>query len=312
MNTIKIAILDDYQQVSLKMTDWSVLKNVEITVFGDHEKKPEALVTRLIPFHVLCVMRERTPLTKEILSALPNLKLIVSTGRRNASIDKNALEALGIDFKHTGYVMTGAPELTWALLMAAARNIVRENANFRSGKWQTTIGIDLEGKTLGIVGLGNIGSKMAGYARAFNMRVIAWSENLTKEKAEAAGAQWVTKEELFRQSDFVSIHLVLSDRSRGIIGEDDLRRMKPTAFLINTSRGPLVDERALINTLKQKEIAGAMLDVFNEEPLPADHVLRQLDNVLATSHIGYVTQNTYQVFYDDSVKAIQAWLATRI
>jgi phosphoglycerate dehydrogenase-like enzyme len=308
MNKIKIAILDDYQQVALKMADWSVLKNVEITVFSDHEKNLDALVARLMPFHILCVMRERTPLSKEILSALPNLKFIVSTGRRNASIDMKAAEDLGINIEHTGYVMSGAPELTWALLMAAARNIITENANFRSGKWQTTIGIDLEGKTLGIVGLGNIGTRMAGYARAFDMRVIAWSENLTKEKAEAAGAQWVSKEELFRQSDFVSIHLVLSNRSRGIIGEDDLQRMKSTAYLINTSRGPLIDETALISVLKQKKIAGAILDVFNEEPLPENHILRQLDNLLATPHIGYVTEKTYQLFYEDSVKLIQSWL----
>ena len=293
------------------MADWSVLKNAEITVFHDHRKDRAALITRLLPFDILCVMRERTPLNDELLTALPNLKLIVSTGRRNASIDMKAVESLGITYKNTGYVTSGAPEMTWALLMAAARHIVTENDNFRSGKWQTSIGTDLDGKTLGIVGLGNIGSKMATYAKAFNMRTIAWSENLTPEKAQAAGAEYMNKEDLFRQSDFISIHLVLSDRSRGIITENDLRLMKPSAWLINTSRGPLINENALVSVLKEKRIAGAALDVFDEEPLPSDHPLRLMENVLATPHIGYVTQNTYRLFYEDSVNTIQEWMAFR-
>jgi phosphoglycerate dehydrogenase-like enzyme len=310
MNTIiKIAILDDYQQVALSTANWlAIQQQAAVTVFTDHLPNADAVIERLLPFNIICVMRERTPLTKAILLALPNLKLIVSTGKRNASIDLSACEELNIEVKNTGYVESGAPEHTWALLMAAARNIVTENGNFKNGKWQSTIGVDLKGKTIGIVGLGRIGKKMAAYAKAFDMEVIAWSQNLTPENAAEAGAKWVTKEELFSQADFVTVHLVLSDRSRGIIDAAALALMKPTAMLINTSRGPLIDETALIDTLKNKRIAQAILDVFNTEPLPADHALRQLDNVLATPHIGYVTEETYRVFYTDTVGAIEEWL----
>ena len=306
---IRIAVLDDYQQVSGAFADWSVLPaSAEVICFSDHINDPEAIIERLLPFDVVCVMRERTPLTREILARLPKLRLIVSTGFRNASIDIKAAKEQEIEVKHTGYVWSGAPELTWALLMAVARNIPQENTNLKSGNWQTTIGTDLSGKTIGIVGLGNIGTKIAAYARVFDMKVIAWSENLTAEKAHAAGAALVSKETLFRESDFISIHLVLSDRSRGIVSADDLRQMKPSAYLINTSRGPLVDEQALIEVLQQKRIAGAAIDVFSEEPLPADHPFRSLDNILATPHIGYVTEDTYKVFYTDTVKAIQEWM----
>lgn len=253
-------------------------------------------------------MRERTPLNREVLSQLPHLKLIVSTGRRNASLDSKACEELGIEVATTDYVESGAPELTWALLMALARKVVVENGSVRSGGWQTTVGVDLKGKTMGIVGLGRIGSQIAAYAKVFGMKVIAWSENLTEERAHRAGAELVSKERLFKAADFVSVHLVLSDRSRGIIGQKELETMKPSAFLINTSRGPLVDESALLETLHNKRIAGAALDVYDTEPLPADHPLRSLDNVLATPHIGYVTEDTYKVFYGDTVKAIETWL----
>jgi phosphoglycerate dehydrogenase-like enzyme len=305
---VKIAVLDDYQQVALSMADWSVLDNTEIVVFPDHLDNQKAIIERLLSFSVICVMRERTPLNRELLSQLPNLKLIISTGRRNASIDIQAAEDLGISVKNTGYLWTGAPEHTWALLMAAARHIPIENANFRSGRWQTTIGTDLAGKTIGIVGLGNIGLKIAGFAKAFDMNVIAWSQHLTKEKAEAAGVQFVMKEDLFRQSDFITIHLVLSDRSRGIIGAEDLNLMKRTAFLINTSRGPLIHEQALIDVLQRKKIAGAALDVFDTEPLAAEHPFRKMENLVATPHIGYVTEETYRIFYQDTVKAIGEWL----
>ena len=306
---IRIAVLDDYQQVSGAFADWSVLPaSAEVIYFSDHINNQEAIIERLLPFDVVCVMRERTPLTREILTRLPKLRLIVSTGFRNASIDIKAAKELEIEVKHTGYVWSGAPELTWALLMAVARNIPQENSNLKSGNWQTTIGTDLSGKTIGIVGLGNIGAKIAAYAKVFDMKIIAWSENLTAEKADAAGATLVSKETLFRESDFISIHLVLSDRSRGIVSADDLRQMKPSAYLINTSRGPLVDEQALIEVLQQKRIAGAAIDVFSEEPLPADHPFRSLDNLLATPHIGYVTEDTYKVFYTDTVKAIQEWI----
>jgi phosphoglycerate dehydrogenase-like enzyme len=308
-NKIKVAVLDDYQNVALQIPDWSVLdKQVEITVFNDHVADEAVVIGRLLPFTIICVMRERTPLTRQILSQLPNLKLIVSTGKRNASIDTKAAEEFGIEIKPTGYIGTGAPEITWALLMSVARNLSRESENFKTGKWQTTIGTDLSGKTIGIIGLGKIGSKIAAYANAFDMKVIAWSENLTAEKAEAAGARLVSKETLLKEADFVTIHLVLSDRSRGIIQQRDLDLMKPSAYLINTSRGPLIDENALIETLQQHKIAGAALDVFDIEPLPANHPFRTMENVTATPHIGYVTENTYRLFYKDTVKAIGDWL----
>ncbi len=307
---VKIAILDDYQGVALTMADWSVLDScAEITVFRDNLADEADVIERLLPFDVVCVMRERTPLKRQILTQLPNLKLIVSTGKRNASIDVKVAEELGIQIKPTGYVTTGAPEHTWALLMAIARNIPQESNNFKSGRWQTTIGVDLTGKTIGIIGLGNIGSKIASYAKAFDMNVIAWSENLTEEKAAAAGAKLVSKATLLKEADFITIHLILSDRSRGIIKKEDLELMKSTAYFINTSRGPLVDEQALLEILQQKKIAGAALDVFDVEPLPADHPFRKLDNLLATSHIGYVTEKTYSVFYEDTVQAIVEWMA---
>ena len=306
---IKIAVLDDYQGVAFSMADWSAIKNrADITVFNDHLADDAAVIERLMPFEVICAMRERTPLNRQRLEKLPNLKLIVSTGKRNASIDMKAAEELGIEIKPTGYIGTGAPEMTWALLLAAARNIPSENHNLTSGKWQTSIGLDITGKTIGIIGLGNIGSKIACYAKAFDMNVMAWSENLTEEKCTAAGAKLVSKETLLKEADFVTIHLVLSDRSRGILKREDLELMKPTAYFINTSRGPLVDEKALINVLQQGKIAGAAIDVYDTEPLPHDHPFRKLKNVLATPHIGYVTENTFRLFYEDTVKAIEEWL----
>jgi phosphoglycerate dehydrogenase-like enzyme len=309
---IKVAVLDDYQGVAFTMADWSALKSkVEITVFNDHLADEAAVIERLLPYQVICAMRERTPLNRQRLEKLPNLKLIVSTGRRNASIDMKAAEELGIEIKTTGYIGTGAPEITWALLLAIARNIVPENNNFTSGNWQTTVGTDLFGKTIGIIGLGNIGNKIASYAKAFDMNVLAWSQNLTEEKAAEAGAKLVSKETLLKEADFVTIHLVLSDRSTGILQKEDLELMKPTAYLINTSRGPLVDEKGLIAVLQEKKIAGAALDVFDTEPLPKEHPFRTLKNVLATPHIGYVTENTYRLFYEDTVKAIEEWLSQR-
>ena len=306
---IKIAILDDFQKVALAFADWTpVQAKADVSVFHDHLTDEAALIQRLLPFRVLCVMRERTPLSRPILAELPNLKLIVSTGPRNASIDIKAAEEFGIAIKHTGYVESGAPELTWALLMAIARHIPMENRNFHQGAWQTTIGTDLKGKTIGIIGLGRIGSKIAQYAKAFEMKVLAWSENLTEEKAHRAGAELVSKARLFKESDFISVHLVLSDRSKGIIQKHDFDLMKPTAYFINTSRGPLVNEAALTAALQQRTIAGAAIDVFDTEPLPSDHPLRTLDNVLGTPHIGYVTRHTYEVFYQDTVTALIEFL----
>jgi phosphoglycerate dehydrogenase-like enzyme len=307
---LKIAVLDDYQQAALKFADWSsITANAEVKVFYDHLFDEGAVIERLVPFTIVCVMRERTPLTRNILQALPNLKLIISTGKRNASIDTEAAAELGITIKNTNYIGSGAPELTWALLMAAARHIVKEDGNIYSGGWQTTVGADIKGKTIGIIGLGNIGSKIAVYAKAFDMNIIAWSPNLTAGKAAEAGARLVSKETLFKEADFVTVHLVLSERSKDIIGRDELLMMKPGAYFINTSRGPLVNEAALIEVLQQRKIAGAALDAFDTEPLPAGHPFRKMDNVLATPHIGYVTQETYRVFYADTVKAIQEWMA---
>lgn len=309
MKKFKIAVLDDYQQVAEILADWNEVKSLaEVTIYSDHLSEESDLVSRLFDFEIICVMRERTPLTASLLNKLTNLKLVVSTGRRNASIDLVAATALGVEIIHTEYLGNGAHELTWALILAAARHIPTETANMKNGNWQTTIGTDLYGKTIGIVGLGTIGAKMAQIAKAFDMEVIAWSENLTTEKAEACGARLVSKEELFKLSDFVTVHLVLSDRSRGVVGKDQLALMKPTAFLINTSRGPLVNEQALIETLENKRIAGAGIDVYDEEPVNLNHPFRKLKNIIATPHIGFVTQDTFKLFYTDIVNILTIYL----
>ena len=308
----KIAVLDDFQGVALTMADWSALDGrAEITVFRDHLADPADVVRRLQPFDVVCVMRERTPLGRAVLEQLGRLRLIVSTGRRNASIDQEAAAERGITVYNTGYASHGAMELTWSLILAAARFLPAETASLRNEGWQVAVGGDLHGKTLGIVGLGKIGGAMARVARAFEMEVLAWSQNLTAETAAAAGARLVRKEELFRLADIVTLHLVLSARSRGIVAAPELALMKPTAWLVNTARGPLVDEAALIEVLQNRRIRGAALDVYDIEPLPVDHPYRRLDNVVATPHIGFVTQDTYRIFYRDTVENIVAWLDGR-
>jgi phosphoglycerate dehydrogenase-like enzyme len=309
---VKIAVLDDYQGVALKMADWSAVANrARVDVFNDHLSDPDAVVKRLLQYDIVCVMRERTPLRRHIIEQLPNLKLIASTGPRNAAIDLEAAAAHGIDVVHTGYFGSPTVELTWALILAGARHITAEAAAVRNGGWQHRIGDDLSGQTLGIIGLGNLGAKVAKVASAFGMNVIAWSQNLTAEKAAAAGAALVSKEELLRQSDFVSIHLVLSERTRGLIGTRELSLMKPTARLVNTSRGPIVVEADLIQALNLGRIAGAAIDVYDTEPLPADHAYRNIANLLATPHIGYVSRGLYERFYRDTVSNITAWLDTR-
>jgi len=306
---MKIAILDDYQNVGLKMTDWSALSGrAEIAVFNDHVADPSALVERLLPFEVVCVMRERTPLPREVLERLPRLKLIASTGSRNPSIDMEAAKELGITVNATGYRSSPTIELTWALLLASVRGIVQENNSIRDGGWQKSVGQDLEGTTLGVVGLGNIGGQVARIGLAFGMKIIAWSQNMTPEIAEAAGARLVSKDELFRQADIVTIHLILSGRTRGIVGAAELGLMKPTSRLINTSRGPIVDEASLIKALRSHAIVGAAIDVFDQEPLPLEHPFRSMDNVLTTPHVGYVTEGLYRMFYADTVANISAWL----
>ena len=305
----KIAVLDDYQGVALKLADWSaVTARADVDVFCDHLADADAVAARLLPYDIVCVMRERTPLGAALIERLPNLKLIASTGPRNASIDLKAAAARGVTVVHTGYFGSPTVELTWALILAGARHLVAEAAAVRSGGWQHTIGDDLSGKTLGIIGLGHIGSQVAKIGLAFGMRVLAWSQNLTAEKAAAAGAALVSKEELLRQADIVSVHLVLSDRTRGLIGAGELALMKRSARLVNTSRGPIVVEAALIAALKAGQIAGAAIDVYDVEPLPADHPYRNMDNLLATPHIGYVSRGLYERFYRDTVANIIAWL----
>jgi phosphoglycerate dehydrogenase-like enzyme len=306
---IRIAVLDDYQDVALSLADWSVLDGrATVTVFNDHLADSDAVVERLQPFDIVCIMRERTPMTRAVIERLPKLRLICSTGSRNASIDLKAAEARGIQVVHTGYFSAPTIELTWALILGSARNLVAENASLRGGGWQRFVGDDMAGRTLGLLGLGNVGGPVAQIGRAFGMNVIAWSQNLTAERAAAASAELVSKEELFRRADVVSVHVVLSDRTRGLIGAPELALMKPTARLVNTSRGPIVVEADLINALKARTIAGAAIDVFDQEPLPPDHPFRTLANLLATPHIGYVSRGLYTRFYQDTVENIHRWL----
>jgi phosphoglycerate dehydrogenase-like enzyme len=311
MKKYNIAVLDDYQNAALASADWSVLHDrAEIAVFRDHLADPDAVIERLLPFDVVCVMRERTPLPRNVIERLPNLKLIASTGSVNASIDVAAASDQGIAVAYTGYRSDPTIEFTWALILASARHIVTESSSVRSGGWQQTVGTDLRGKTLGVLGLGNVGSQVARIGSAFGMNLIAWSQNMTPETAKAAGATLVSKEQLFERADILTIHLVLSSRTRSVVGAAELERMKPTAWLINASRGPIVEEQALVSALKNKQIAGAAIDVFDVEPLPPNHPFRTLDNVLATPHIGYVSHGHYKTFYEDTVSNIRKWLDT--
>ena len=311
-SSTNVAILDDYQHVALTSADWSAVQaRSSVTVFHDHLHDHDALVARLAPFDAVCVMRERTPMTAALIAALPRLKLIASTGRGNASIDLDAAAKHDVEVIHTGYASTPTIEFTWAAILGLARNIAGEAASVRRGDWQVGLGTELRGKTLGILGLGSIGSKVARIAQAFGMHAIAWSQNLTDEAANALDVRRVSKDDLFALSDFLSIHTRLSDRTLGLVGVAELAAMKPTARLINSSRGPIVDEAALVNALANGRLAGAAVDVFATEPLPADHPFRSLPNVLATPHIGYVTEEMYRVFYGDSVRNILAWLDSR-
>src|SRR5271163_693391 len=308
----RIAILDDYQRVALSLADWSALDGqATVTVFTDHLADSDAIVARLEPFDIVCVMRERTPMTRTIIERLPKLRMIASTGTQNASIDLKAAEERGVQVVHTGYTSTPTIELTWALILGSARNLVAENTSLRSGGWQQSVGDDLAGRTLGVLGLGNVGGAVAQIGNAFGMKVIGWSQNLTTRRAAEVGATLVSKDELFREADIVSIHLVLSGRTRGLFGAAELALMKPTARLINTSRGPIVVEADLVAALKHKKIAGAAIDVFDPEPLPLEHPFRSLPNLLATPHIGYVSRGLYDRFYQDTVVNICRWLDTQ-
>jgi phosphoglycerate dehydrogenase-like enzyme len=306
---IRIAVLDDYQNVALELADWSQLKTrAEITVFNDHVTETAQLIERLTPFDVLCVMRERTPLTRSLIERLPNLRLIASTGAGNSSIDMDAAADRGVKVVHTDYSSTPTIEFAWATILAMARNIPVETRSVREGGWQRTLGTQLAGKTLGLLGLGHVGSAVGVIGRAFRMNVIAWSQNLSAERAESKGVQRVDKDTLFSASDILSIHVRLSERTRGLVGAAELARMKPTSRLVNTSRGPIVDTAALMAALKSGRIAGAAIDVYDSEPLDPADPLRTMDNVLATPHIGYVTRELYQTFYGDTVRNIVEWL----
>jgi phosphoglycerate dehydrogenase-like enzyme len=309
---MKIAILDDYQNVAAQCADWSKLKaSGELTFFHDNISDVDALVARLALFDVVGVMRERTPLTAEVINRLPALKLIASTGPRNASIDVEAARARGIEIVNTGYNSYPTIELTWGLILAHARNIVTEAEAMRAGAWQKTLGVGLHGKTLGLLGLGRVGAGVARVGLAFGMNVIAWSQNLTSEKAQEQGVTLASRDELFRTSDIISVHLILSDRSRGLVGKPEMELMKSSAFLVNTSRGPIIDESALIDALRARRIGGAAIDVYDREPLSADHPFRSLPNVLATPHIGYVADDLYRTFYQDTVSNILSWMEKR-
>ncbi|MBC6470149.1 D-2-hydroxyacid dehydrogenase family protein [Actinomadura alba] len=305
---MKIAILDDYQSVALGCADWDSL-GAEIEVFTSPISDADELVRRLAGAEVVVAMRERTRFPAELLARLTDLRLLVSTGRRNAAIDLEAARRHGIVVCGTGYLPYPTAEHTWALILAAARNLATELPAMPQGGWQTTVGTGLHGKTLGLLGLGRLGSMVATVGQAFGMETIAWSQNLTPERAAEHGVTAVAKEELFRRSDVLSIHLVLSGRTRGLVGAAELSLMKAGAMLVNTSRGPIVDEAALIAALRDGEIACAALDVYDTEPLPADHPLRALPNVTLTPHLGYVTREVYEIFYRDAVEDIAAYRA---
>lgn len=310
--TLRCIILDDYQNVALCQADWSVLKpEVETVALHNPCHHPEKLVDALKEADILVIMRERTPITATLLAQLPKLKLLITSGMRNASIDLAAAKAQGVTVCGTGSGSDAPVELTWALILGLARHITVESRSIRNrGPWQSTLGVGLRGKTLGLIGLGKIGQRMAVIAQAFGMKVLAWSQNLTAEKAAEFGVEFAeSKQALLARSDVVSLHLVLSERSRGIIGAEDLASMKQGALLINTSRSGLVDQAALLEALLNHQLAGAGLDVFDQEPLPDNHPYRHLPNVLATPHLGYVTDDNYRIYFNEAIEDIQAWQA---
>lgn len=309
---MRIAVLDDYQGVALKMADWSRLRAAhEVVVFRKPFANPDETVRALADFEIVSAMRERTQFSRSVLERLPRLKLLVTTGHWNAAIDLKAAAERGVVVCGTPSSGHAALELSFALLICVARQIHVQHQSVRDGGWQVGVGCDLNGWTLGIIGLGKIGSQMARLGRAFGMNIIAWSQNLTEERAKECEARRVDKAELFSQADYITVHLKLSERTHGLVGAPELARMKPTAYLINTSRGPIVDEKALIAALNEGRIAGAALDVYDIEPLPVDHVLRKTPRLLLTPHVGYVSQANYKGFYSGTVEAIEAWLADK-
>jgi D-3-phosphoglycerate dehydrogenase len=306
----RCAILDDYQNCALEVADWSILgKEVETKVFTDWIDGSDKVIKALQGFHIVCLMRERTLFDRKVIEALPDLKLIVTCGMRNAAIDVGFARERGIPCLGTESAGFPTAELTIGLMLELARRFGWESNRMKTGQlWQKTLGIELEGKTLGVLGLGKLGGRTARIAKAIGMDIIAWSQNLTAEKAKEYGAALVSKEELFRRSDFLTIHLVLSQRSRGLVSAADIASMKPTAYLVNTARGPIVDEAALLQALQENRIAGAALDVFGTEPLPLDHPIRKLDNVVLSPHLGYVTRENYHRYYGGMVEDIKSWL----
>ena len=307
---VQAAILDDYQNVAMSFADWSpIARDVEIKVFNKPFGSHDEAIKALQGFAVVVGMRERTPFPRRVIEALPDLKLLITTGARNNSFDVKVCAERGVTVCGTGAAGSPTTGIAFGLMLELTRRIGFENARLKAGApWQTTIGRDLEGLTLGVLGLGKLGQRSAAVGKAFGMTTIAWSQNLTEEKAKAAGADYVSKDDLFRNADFVTIHLVLSDRSRGLVGAKELGLMKKSAYLINTSRGPIVDEKALIAVLNSKSIAGAGLDVFDVEPLPLDHPFRKMDNVVITPHLGYVSEQNYRKYFPDIVEDIRAWL----
>ncbi len=307
---LRAAILDDYQNVALKLADWSpVAKDVDITVFDKPFAGPDEAIKALQGFAIIVGMRERTPFPRKVIEALPDLKLLITTGARNNSFDVKAAAERGIPVCGTGGFGNPTASIAIGLMLELTRYIGFENARMKSGApWQITMGQDVEGMTLGTLGLGKLGQRVATIAKALGMKIIAWSPNLTPEKAKEAGVDYIAKDDLFRNADVLTIHVVLGDRSRGLVGARELALMKKTAYLVNTSRGPIVDEKALIAALTSKSIAGAGLDVFDVEPLPLDHPFRKMDNVVLTPHLGYVSERNYRVLYTGVVEDIRAWL----
>jgi len=305
----RCAVLDDYQNVAMRLADWGrIASDVDVTVFNKHMSAPDEVHRALKDFHIVCMMRERTSFRRDTIEALPNLKLLITTGARNASIDMAAAAERGITVCSTSTYGNPTTGITFGLILELTRRIGFEHARLKAGEpWQVTLGSDIEGKTLGVIGLGKLGAKVSGLAKAFGMNVIAWSPNLTAERCKEVGVGYASKEELFATADIITIHVVLSDRSRGLVGAADLDRMKPTSFIVNTARGPIIDEMALLETLKARKITGAAVDVFSVEPLPVDHPFRKLDNLVLTPHLGYVTQETFIAHYNQMVEGIDAW-----
>ena len=309
MTRLRCAILDDYYNLALTIADWSkITDRVDITVFNQPFASQEAAATALKDFEIICAMRERTAFPRSLFAALPKLKLLITSGMRNLAIDMEAAKDHKVVLCGTQWARDPTAPLTMGLILELTRKIGRENSRLHADEsWQKFVGIEIEGRTLGVVGLGKLGGKVSKLAQAFGMNVIAWSPNLTADRCKEVGVTYATKEELFSTADIVTVHVVLSPRSRGLVGREDLARMKPTAYLVNTARGPIVDEQALLETLQQRKIAGAGIDVFSVEPLPLDHPFRKLDNMVLTPHLGYATEESFRNHYTQMVEGIDAW-----